>query len=198
MTDLRGLAYGAIVRSPGADPEAIVDACKVVVLAIRHPKFGEYDDELHLITPAAEHSFRGNTDPSRTGWNKGVGKFYAQLTPGVWPFRTGEHRQRPGNARQLTAREAQRAQLERFFTDGRARGEFAVKRVEKNLSGKVETGYFAINLHSGAERSTSSWGCITAHPDQWAVFQPLLYAELARHGQVWPAGWFPIVVVEAA
>ena len=195
--DIRQRCYQAIVRDSGLDPEAVCDRCHVILFAERRSSFGRYDDSIHLLTPETEYSFKGNVDPSRTGWNGPVGKYYAQLTPGVWPVRTGPHRGRPNNFRQLTEKEAKYVGLERFFHDGRALGKYTVKRVQKDLTGKTEHGYFAINGHSGAEKSTSSWGCWTFDPDDWAVFQPRAYLELAKHNQTWPDGWTVLVLTEA-
>lgn len=194
--EIRTRCVRAIIADPHVDPEALTDRCKVMVFAERFPKLGQYDDRISIVSPDGVWQWPGNTDPNRRGWNPGVGKYHAQLLPGVWPTRTGPHRGRPGHLRQMTDSEARLAVLERYFSDGRALGKYAVKRLEKDGGGKTEHGYFAINVHSGAESRVSSWGCITLAPEAWREFQPRLYLELSKHGQTWPDGWTVIVLVE--
>src|SRR5436853_3463636 len=126
-------------ENPNSDAAAIEDACKVMILGVRGyyrntmgrlgiNDFGIFDDAAFVITPDKVSRFNWNCDPSKTGWNKGVEKFYAQLTPGVWPFRQGPNRGKPGALRQFTNDEAAEAKLERFFTDDRSDGYFVVRR----------------------------------------------------------------------
>lgn len=196
-TDLRQRCYLALQADKGCDPEAIADRCKVLVFAERRPLLGKHDDSIHLITPDGERSWKGNTDPSRVGLNKAIGKNYARLEPGCWPMRTGPHNGRPNNFRQMTVKEADLVGLERYFKDARAQGKYTVRRMADKQNGKLDTGIFNVNLHSSSLYSTSSAGCLTLPPDQWATFQPALYEALGKHGQTWPDGFFVVVLVEA-
>lgn len=112
-------------------------------------------------------------------------------------MRSGPHNGRPGNARQLTPKEAAQIELERFFDDTRAQGSFTVDRTARDGTTKPDTGLFHINLHQGGSRTVSSAGCMTLHPAAWAEFQPMLYGALGKYNQLWPAGWLPLVLVEA-
>lgn len=194
-------------ENPGSDALAIAAACPVMIFGVRGyfrntlgrlglNDFGVYDDAAFLVSPADVSAYNWNCDPVRKGWNPGVGKNYAQLMPGVWPFRLGPHKGRPGNLRQLSGGEGSTAKLARYFSDGRARGHFTVRRVVDDNVGNLETGYYAINIHDGTDRSTGSWGCQTLPPDQHATFSQAVYALAAQHGQSWPAGWIPYVLTE--
>src|SRR5688572_28449394 len=99
----RQLAYAAIHGDRELDSHAIIAACPVIVLAVRgyyrdtigKPEvndFGVWDDAAFVVTPMSVTSWNWNTDPAREGYNKGVGKYFAQLTCGVWPFREGPHK----------------------------------------------------------------------------------------------------------
>lgn len=159
--------------------------------------FGIFDDAGFLLDGETVTSFNWNCDPVRVGWNPGVGKNYAQLAPGVWPFRQGPHRGRPGHLRQITRDESKGLALGNNFWDFRARGEFMVRRVERGGDGgfgvgKSEIGYQAINIHEGTERGTGSWGCQTLPPGQWKEFSKKVYAAMDRVGQK----WIPYVLTE--
>jgi lysozyme len=60
--------------------------------------------------------------------------------------------------------------------------------------GKVETGYFGINIHRGSDTTTSSLGCQTVPPkqEQWNSFRQLVKSEMKRFG----VKKFQYVVVE--
>ena len=199
-------------ENPHSDRQGITAACPVMILGVRGyyrdtlgrlgiNDFGVFDDAGFVITPDDVFPFNWNCDPSKKGFNKGVGKNYAQLMPGVWPFRQGPHKGKPGALRQLTNDEATRAQLQEFFTDDRSDGYFVVRRVEDDNVGKLETQYQAINIHWGNEAGTSSWGCQTLPPEQFPVFSQTVYAAMNEHAQAWSEarksfGWIPYILTE--
>lgn len=197
----RQTLWRLVMSDANVDGHQLVAGCPVMVLAVRayyrdsigkpgRNDFGVWDDAALLVdlVSGEVRPFNSNTDPSAVGHNaKNGGKLYAQLVAGVWPFRRGPHKGIPDHFRQLTASEAVDFDLERFFTDRRARGEFAVRRLADADHGKVEWGYQAINLHEGSPRGTSSWGCQTWPPDQWIEFQRAAYAMMdARQQRVLP------------
>lgn len=197
----------ADINCHGAD---ILVICPVMVLGVRgyfrntlgRPgvnDFGVFDDAGFLITPDVVLPFRWNCDPAKPGWNKGVDKYFAQLEPGVWPFRQGPHKRVPGRFRQMTDEEAELAQLERFFMDSRQDGEFTVRRLKEEKKYDEETGMFNINIHPGSQRSTSSWGCQTVPTSDWDAFQVAAYSAMLKSNQHWSNtvhGWFPYVLTE--
>lgn len=214
---VREVADRVLRENPNADADAIRAACPVMLLGVRGyyrntfgrlglNDFGVFDDAGFVITPHDVWPFNWNCDPVKTGWNPGAGtsgKFYAQLMPGVWPFRQGPHKGVPGALRQLTNDEAQEANLAQFFTDDRDDGYFVVRRVEKDQVGKLETHYQAINIHWGGEHGVSSWGCQTVPRSQWDEFQDVIYNAMNGHGQEWSTadqsnkrGWLPYLLTE--
>src|SRR5262245_35247475 len=119
---VRETAARLLQQNPECDARAISDACPVMILGVRGyyrdtlgrlglNDFGIFDDAGFLITPDQVTAFNWNCDPVKTGWNGGVGKLYAQLMPGIWPFRQGPHKQKAGALRQLTNEEAAQAKL---------------------------------------------------------------------------------------
>ncbi len=126
---------------------------------------GTYDDAMFLCAPGVFKSMNANTDPSRIGWNPGVGKPYAMLMPGLWYFRRGAHKGKTPALRQCTDEEAGELGIPND-------GEFRVLRCfgEGDPRNYEETGYFAINVHPGGESTTSSWGCQTAPPIEYYDF----------------------------
>src|SRR5262245_46748936 len=110
---VREVATRLLLHNPECDGHAIEETCPVRILGVRGyyrntlgrlgvNDFGVFDDAGFLITPDKVISFNWNCDPIKTGWNPGVSKFFAQLMPGVWPFRQGEHKGKAGALRQLT------------------------------------------------------------------------------------------------
>lgn len=172
------------------DLPALRSMCPVMVVAVRGyfrdtlgavgmNDVGVFDDAAFLVAGDKVHRFNWNTDPSKTGWNTALGKPYAMLCPGIWPFLPGPHKGKGPAWRQPEEERAKAAGLGRFFSDGRAAGEFAVYRDRRGMpheDSPVEKGYFAINIHWGGETGTSSWGCQTAPPVQWKEFLRLSYA----------------------
>lgn len=119
---------------------------------------GLYDDAIVLISPTAFVTFNANTDPSKQS------PAVATLAPGVHRYRKGKHgiSRGPGYP---------------AFRPATAGEKLPVTR-----GGKPSVGV-AINIHKGGINSTSSEGCQTIVPDQWAAFQNLAYAEMDRHKQ---------------
>ena len=62
-------------------------------------------------------------------------------------------------------------------------GEFRTRCGAKNPKNYTERGYFAINIHSGGENTTSSWGCQTLPPEQFAPFIARAWSETLSANQ---------------
>jgi len=121
---------------------------------------GIYDDAIFLISPNAYATFNANTDPSIR--RKGI----AVLKPGVHRYRKGKHGlSKPGGGYPAL----------RPATPGE---QLPVTRDETGDSMGI-----AINIHKGGYRTTSSEGCQTIYPSQWASFISLVYSEMDRAGQ---------------
>jgi lysozyme len=190
----RAVAQRLLFESPGCDGARVLGECPVLLLAVRgyyrntfmRPgvnDVGVYDDAAFLITPHEVRSFNWNCDPSKIGWNSEIGKFFAQLVAGVWPFRQGRHKGRPKLFRQPTDEEAEDLDLARFFTDVRKEGEFTVRRVHKDETAELESGYFAINIHDSTNGTTGSWGCQTAPQAQMFEMRDAAYAAMETYAQ---------------
>lgn len=112
-----------------------------------------YDDAIFVVAPGRHFSaWNGNTDPSRhrAGIGTGAAKGMASLKPGLWrAHRFGLHK---GQYRALI----------------QIGGPVTVTR--DGSPPYDDTGYFGINIHKGGYNTTSSEGCQTIHPDQWASF----------------------------
>ncbi len=177
--------------------------CAVMLLAVRAYRrdsmgapgvndTGIYDDALFLVGPHIFRAYNANVDPVRIGWNPGVGKPFAQLVPGVWPFVKGLHKGRYAALRQPYEDQAVERDLATIFDrpdDPRALGHFTVRRTYTDKAGKThsyeDTGYHAINIHRGGTNGTSSWGCITIPPLEYAEFQPAVYSAMEAANQKW-------------
>jgi lysozyme len=190
----RAVAQRLLFESPGCDGARVLAGCPVMLLGVRGyyrdtfkrkgvNDVGVYDDAAFLITPDTVLAFNWNCDPSKIGWNKDLGKFYAQLVTGVWPFRQGPHKGRPKLFRQPSDEDAEQLELAKLFTDARAEGEFTVRRVHSDETGELETGYFAINIHDSTDGTTGSWGCQTAPRNQMFELRDFAYAAMATHAQ---------------
>jgi lysozyme len=121
---------------------------------------GIYDDALVLVSPNAHVAFNANVDPSRLGYNSKAGKPMAQLKPGVYRYKIGQH----GISRGKPYKALVQA------------GEVTVLRGDDE-----ETGYFGINIHRGGVSSTSSEGCQTLPPAQWPAFIQVVEGEMKRN-----------------
>lgn len=113
---------------------------------------GIYDDALFVIAPGLFASFNANTDPSayRPGHGEGAAKGMACLKVGLYhAHRLGLHR---GKYMAL------------IQTGG------PVTVIRDGTPPYEDSGHFGINIHHGSYTGTSSLGCQTIHPDQWAAF----------------------------
>lgn len=120
---------------------------------------GIYDDAIFVLGPNAFASFTANTDPSVN--RDGV----AVLLPGVHPYRKGNHGISRGGG-YPALRPATKDEALPVMRDGQR---------------ETSLGY-AINIHRGSYNSTSSLGCQTIYPPQWAEFIGLVYGEMDRAG----------------
>jgi hypothetical protein len=118
-----------------------------------------FDDAFFLVSPSRFLSANANTDPSRLGWNPGVGKPYGMLKPGVWWFYPGAHKGRIPAFRQADNEDV--AARLRIPHEGR----FHVTRMwgvgdSRNYD---EWGHQQVNIHFGRGpiTGTSSWLCLT-------------------------------------
>lgn len=148
---------------------------------------GIYDDALFVRFPGGVLNCNGNTDPSRIGYNPGVGKPFAQLKTGVWPFILGLHKGKYMALRQPYEEQTPKLGLEHFFGigDPRAIGHFTVIRDDGRGRRYEDTAYHAINIHMGGNNGTSSWGCQTLPPEGWHQFIDVVIREMKRAGQLW-------------
>jgi len=113
---------------------------------------GIYDDAVFIVAPGLHFSaYNGNTDPSayRKGKGTDAGKGMATLKPGLWrAHKFGAHKGYPA-----------------LIQIG---GQVTVTR--DGDPPYDDAGWFGINIHKGGRNTTSSEGCQTIHPDQWASF----------------------------
>ncbi len=122
---------------------------------------GIYDDAIILVTPYVFEAFNANTDPSI--YRHGI----ASLAPGLHYYRKGKHGiSRPGGGYPALRPATPGEQLP-VMRDG-------IKDPRPGV---------AINIHRGSLRSTSSEGCQTIYPDQWAWFLEMTYGEMDRFRQ---------------
>ncbi len=186
--EIRSLIAKAFASVPALPAASILSACPAQVLAIRgyyrdtmgepaRNDVGMYDDAAFLVTPDKIERFNWNTDPSKVGWNPGVGKPFAMLCPGIWPFIRGLHKGQGPAWRQPDENDARRVKLSTWFPDYRGQGHFKVFRAPglPTPASPTDTGYHAINIHWGGQYGTSSWGCQTAPASMWPAFQLASY-----------------------
>jgi lysozyme len=142
---------------------------------------GIYDDAMFFIAPGVFLAVNANTDPSRLGWNAGVGKEFAMLMPGTWYFIRGAHKGKVPALRQADEDQADDVKIPNHghFKVWRAKGMEAV------LAGtaRVDDNYHAINIHRGGENTTSSWGCQTIPPEQFEGFMLSVWEHTKKHSQ---------------
>jgi lysozyme len=125
---------------------------------------GIYDDGIFVVSPQAYASFNANTDPSR-------------LKPAVATLKAGVHRYKKG--RHGISRGSGYPAL-RPATQGET---LPVERYNAKTKTYYDGVGIAINIHKGSYNSTSSAGCQTIYPSQWAAFINLTYEEMDRYGQ---------------
>ena len=148
-----------------------VNRARVSVLAIRgyyldsigKPGVNErrkYDDAHFIVWPDGIARYQGNTDPNgyRIGSGTGNTKGMATLKSGIHLYGTGQHRGR------LAFRQCETFTVIR---DGNPPYE--------------HYGWHAINWHSGGYSSTSSLGCQTNRPNDFAELRKLIYSLLPRY-----------------
>ena len=128
-----------------------------------------FDDAHFLVWPDGLARFVGNTDPNgyRKGHGTGSAKGMAMLKPGIHLFGTGLHKGKRG---------FRQAEPFTVLRDGDPPYE--------------DTGWHAIDWHTayGTEDSvgtTSSLGCQTNPPAQFAILQPLAYRLLDQYANPW-------------
>lgn len=120
---------------------------------------GIYDDALIWVDLENMVAFNANTDPSR--YYKNV----ATLSPGLWTYKMGWHGY--GKASGHAAfRQAEAVFVMRYQDDG---------SFKKFPLGDT------INIHRGGANTTSSAGCQTVPPAQWASFKEYGYMTLKKH-----------------
>lgn len=128
-----------------------------------------YDDAIFIVVKGKVIPFNGNTDPA--AFRSGI----ANLKPGVWPaYKLDFHK---GQYMALCQR---------------------IKPVTVHRDGKGDdTGMFGINIHKGGYKTTSSEGCQTLPPEQWADFINtfILHAQ-QLHGKAYRSTAYTYVLLE--
>ncbi len=149
---------------------------------------GIFDDAFFLCTPDGFHPENANTDPSRLGWNPGVGKPYGLLQPGVWWFYPGAHRGvRPA------FRQADDAAVAKKFGIPHD-GKFKVVRTwgHDDPRNYLEWGYQQVNMHPAGMNTTSSWLCLTLPLDRAKPWLQKATDALKKHKQK----LLPVILIE--
>lgn len=192
-----GLALTTVQRTlmtdKGCNGAKVLRDCNVVLLVVRDRVIARYNDRMILLIGDDQYAWWGNCDPGATGINKAIGKPYARLQSGVWAEIRGRHKLRPNRFRQPSLEQALTAGLPMYFTDARAKGHVTVDRMlDAARVAYTETGYFAINLHDGAETKTGSAGCMTLPPKSYIEFRDLAYAGMNASRQ----SFLPVVLVD--
>jgi lysozyme len=118
-----------------------------------------WDDRVFIVTPNDIKVFECNTDPNgfRKGYGTGSNKGMACLKKGVWFFGKGTHKGTPA-FRQCVP--------------------FTVTR--DGNPPYDDTGYHAINWHSGGQTSTSSLGCQTLKPNDFSSLRSYVYDQMEK------------------
>lgn len=124
---------------------------------------GIYDDAAFVCSPNVFSAVNWNTDPSseRKGSGTGGAKGMANLDGGVWDYQVGQHK--------------------KIFPAGVQAG--PVRVIRDGNPPYSDTGYFGINHHPGSSVGTSSLGCQTAPPNQFASYIGPIVSELKRYGK---------------
>jgi len=117
-----------------------------------------YDDAIALVTPDFFKAWNANTDPSR--YRPAI----AVLRAGVWDYKLGIHNQSKDPTLHPHYEALVQAEVVRVMRDG----------------GKLDVGFFGINIHKGGYTTTSSEGCQTIYPDQWPDFIGSVKREMTR------------------
>jgi lysozyme len=131
---------------------------------------GIYDDALALISPRFFRTFNANVDPSK--FTPGVASLLANR---VYWFVLGTHG--------ITGKRPRRALVQR---DARV----AVQR--DGAVGPTVDG-IKLNVHDGGYAGTSSLGCVTIPPSQWAEFLSSVERQMSDYGE----DRIPLLMTEA-
>ena len=154
------------------DPVAVVGIRGYYLATMGRPDRndrGAYDDAIIVVSSSCHVAFNGNVDPSV------YRREIASLKPGVWRYKPGTHGlSRPVAQRYPAFVQAAPVTVVRDST-GDAHG-------HPDPAPYEETGYFGINIHRGGSARTSSLGCQTIPPAQWAAFHSLVTEQLKRYG----------------
>jgi hypothetical protein len=106
----------------------------------------------------------------------------AILQPGRWTYRPGTHNLgKPPEKRYRALVQAGEVEVFRSATESTVAGttsELGVPRGDGRW-----TGWFGLNIHRGANNTTSSEGCQTIYRPQWDAFVAQVQMEMKRHGQ---------------
>jgi hypothetical protein len=157
-----------------------------------HPErndVGIFDDAHFLCTPTLFMAENANTDPSKLGWNPGVGKPYGMLKSNrVWWFYPGAHKGHRPSFRQAD----DRAVAKMFGIPHE--GLFEVTRMwgHNDPRNFDEWGHQQVNIHRAALSSTSSWLCLTIPIDRCDAFLQIATDELKRYAQK----TIPVILLE--
>jgi lysozyme len=149
---------------------------------------GIFDDAFFLVTPDGMLAENANTDPSRLGWNPGVGKPYGILQPGVWWFYPGPHKGLKGCFRQADdAAVAKKLGIPH-------EGKFKVMRMWgwDDPRNYLEWGHQQVNIHPATVSSTSSWLCLTLPWDRAKAWLAAATGALKKHRQK----LLPVILIE--
>ena len=140
---------------------------------------GIWDDMMALVTRDSFHAINANLDPSRYGWNPGVGKPFGILQPGWWMWYPGPHKGKRPAFRQ--ADDAATGRKLGFPHEGKFLVERCWGRGDKR--NYFEWGHFQANVHLGGYRTTSSWMCPTVPPQGGKAFLQRATDALKSHNQ---------------
>lgn len=133
---------------------------------------GIYDDAMFLIGIGVFDSYNANTDPSKHQ------RSIAVLQPGVYLYAQGIH----GISGSHPYPALRQASDVTVLRDGSTEPET-----------DTAASRFWINIHKGGMYTTSSLGCQTIRPDQWAEFKDRVYGIMdANHQKK-----IPYILVEA-
>lgn len=140
---------------------------------------GIFDDAAFLCTPTLYLPENANTDPSRLGWNPGVGKPYGMLKSNrVWWFYPGAHKGHKPSFRQADD------ELVAKKLNIPHSGKFLVTRMwgHGDPRNYDEWGHQQVNIHRAGMSFTSSWLCLTIPLDRSDAFLQTATDELKRYG----------------
>lgn len=170
-----------------ADPNQLPPVFVLAVRGYRRDSMGKpgvndvgiWDDAFFLVTPEWFLPENANTDPSRLGWNPGVGKPFGLLQPGVWYFYPGAHKGITPAFRQADdATVAARLGIPH-------EGKFYVERSygPGDPRNWKEWGHQQVNIHPGGNAGgTSSWLCQTLPKPRAKAWLQEGWDALKHHG----------------